>query len=362
MPLYHDLGLIGQILQPLYLGIPSYLMSSMTFLHRPLKWLEAISKYRATTSGAPNFAYDLCVQRVKPEQRDNLDLSSWDIAFTGAESIRIETFKLFSDYFRPCGFRPEAFYPSYGLAEATLFVSGGKKTEIPVIAHVESSALQKNQIIPNFTQNSQEIVSCGQTWLDEELLIVNPETLTKLSDNEVGEIWLKSDSVAQGYWNNEEQTKQTFQASLKQDPDKLFMRTGDLGFIQKGQLFVTGRLKEIIIIGGRNYYPQDIEFTVAQSHDSLKNSWGAVFSVPVQGEEKLVVIHEVSRNYQKQIIIEEVVKAIRQAVIQEHELQIYRIILVKTGTIPRTSSGKIQRYLCKQQFLDGTLNNLVKPT
>ncbi len=355
LPLYHDMGLIGNILQPLYLGFPFYFMSPLTFLHRPLRWLQAISKYQCTSSGAPNFAYDLCLQRIKPEQRDELDLSSWTVAFNGAERVRTETLQSFANYFHPCGFREEAFYPCYGLAEATLFVTGGKKDQKPLVANLESSALQQNHVIHVNTLDSQQIVSCGEPWLGSKVIITNPDTLTQLSENKIGEIWVQSNSVAQGYWQCAEETQRTFHGCLTNKPENPFMRTGDLGFIQDGQLFVTGRLKDIIIIDGRNYYPQDVELTISNSHPSLKSCWGAAFTVEIENEEKLVCIQEVKRTHQRNLNVDETSKNIRQAVIQEHELQIYRLVLVKTGIIPRTSSGKVQRYLCQQKFIDGSL-------
>lgn len=362
LPLFHDMGLIGNILQPLYLGIPCFLMPPVAFIQRPFCWLQAISKYKATTSGGPNFAYDLCVRKITPEQRQTLDLTSWEVAFNGSEPIRAETLEQFSTTFAPCGFRREAFYPCYGMAESTLFISGKLKTNPPEIYQVKKVALEQNQIV--ITDGQQEdvrkFVSSGQGWLDQKIMIVDPELLTKCPDNCVGEIWISSPSVAQGYWGRFEETKKTFHAHTSDTNEGPFLRTGDLGFLQDRKLFITGRLKDVIIIRGRNYYPQDIELTIERSHPSLKPNGGAAFAVEVSNQERLVIVHEVERRYLQSLDIEQVIGDIRQEVALEYELQVYAVVLVKPGSIPKTSSGKIQRYACRANFLDGTLDSLVK--
>jgi natural product biosynthesis luciferase-like monooxygenase protein len=394
LPLFHDMGLIGNVLQPLYLGIPSILMSPVAFLQNPCHWLQAISHYKATTSGGPNFAYDLCVRKVTPEQRRGLDLSSWEVAFNGAEPIRAETLERFITTFEPCGFRKEAFYPCYGMAEASLFVSGGIKTNIPVVAQVEAAALQQNKVVAaaNYYKDAQKIVGCGKTWLEQKIKIVNPKLLTECLPDQVGEIWVSSPSVAKGYWNQPEQTKQTFCAYLADNDEGPFLRTGDLGFMQEGELFVTGRLKDTIIIRGCNHYPQDIELTVEQSHPAIRNpNCTAAFSVDVEGEERLVVVAEVGRRYmerrrrselpagtgaqrrqlsacrqtelepgsepvvRKPLDVAAVSATIRQAVAQQHDLQVYAVLFLKPGSIFKTSSGKLQRHACRESFLAGTL-------
>lgn len=358
LPLFHDMGLIGNVLQPLYMGRPCILMSPADFLQKPLRWLQAISKYRATTSGGPNFAYDLCVDKTTPEQRAALDLSSWNVAFNGAEPVRAATLERFAAAFAPCGFRPEAFYPCYGMAETTLFVTGGKKNEAPPILEVAETALEQNQIVVanGKKDNVKKIVSCGWTWLGQQVAIANPETLTRCAPEEVGEIWVAGESVAQGYWNRTEATQQTFRAHLADTNEGPFLRTGDLGFMRDGELFVTGRLKDMIIINGQNYYPHDIEFTVENCHQSLRPACGAAFSVEVKRSERLVIVHEVERSYLRKLNVKEVVDCIRETVAREHNLQTYAVVLVKTGSIPKTSSGKIQRHKCKSGFLAGSLN------
>lgn len=358
LPLFHDMGLIGNMLQPMYLGIPCILMSPVAFLQRPLRWLQAISRYQATTSGGPNFAYDLCVSKITPEQQATLDLSSWEVAFNGAEPVRAQTLEQFAATFASCGFRREAFFPCYGMAETTLIVSGGLKIAPPVQQPFEQIALAQNQVVLTVENGVGEktLVSCGQPLHDMQIVIAHPDTLTRCSNDEVGEIWVAGSSVAQGYWNQTEQTQQTFRAYLKDTGDGPFLRTGDLGFLSQGELFITGRLKDLIIIRGRNHYPQDIEKTAEQSHSALQPSSSAAFSVEVADEERLVLAIEVKRTYLKNLDVNEVITAIRQAVAEEHELQVYAVLLLKTGSIPKTSSGKIQRHACRVGFLDRSLD------
>ncbi|MBO1049487.1 MAG: amino acid adenylation domain-containing protein [Dolichospermum sp. DEX182a] len=352
LPPYHDMGLIGGILQPLYAGFPATLMSPVDFIQKPLRWLEAISRYQGTTSGGPNFAYDLCVRTITPEQKKCLDLSCWDLAFNGAEPIFAETLEQFAAAFAECGFRKEAFYPCYGMAEATLLISGGLKTEPPIIIQTEEAALFHNQVVTAVNQEqSRTFVGVGINRLEEKILIVNPTSLTECSPNEVGEIWVSGSSIAQGYWHRPEETKQTFAAYLSDTNEGPFLHTGDLGFFQNGELFITGRWKDLIIIRGCNYYPQDIEFTVQQSHPSLRSNCVAAFLVDIEGEERLVVTQEVERAYCRNLDVEEVAAAIRSAVSEKHELQVYAVVLLKQGGVPKTSSGKTQRYLCKAGFL-----------
>ncbi|MEM9923435.1 MAG: fatty acyl-AMP ligase [Cyanobacteria bacterium P01_D01_bin.50] len=360
LPLFHDMGLIGNVLQPLYLGIPSILFSPLAFLQKPIRWLQVISHYKATTSGGPNFAYDLCLRKVKPEQLATLDLSSWEVAFTGAEPIRGETLEQFAAKFSSCGFRKEAFYPCYGMAEATLFVSGGLKTEPPHICSVEGKALEQKTAIPTSREalGVRKLVGCGQAWLDQKIAIVDPQSLRLCPENQVGEIWVSGASIAQGYWRKANLTKQIFNVYLADTGCGPFMRTGDLGFLQDGELFVTGRLKDIIIIRGRNHYPQDIELTVEQTHQSLRPSCGAAFVIDNKAQERLVIVQEVERSYLRRLDIDEVVRHIRRGVASEHELQVYDVALLKPGAIPKTSSGKIQRYRCRAKFINGTLDVL----
>ncbi|MBW4635047.1 MAG: amino acid adenylation domain-containing protein [Iphinoe sp. HA4291-MV1] len=368
LPLFHDMGLIGNVLQPLYGGFPVILMSPENFLKKPLRWLTAISLYKGTTSGGPNFAYELCVNKITDDQRATLDLSSWQVAFNGAEPIRAETMERFVAAFALCGFRREAFYPCYGMAETTLIVSGGHASAPPILQTVQKEALEQNRVVTASKEDSasQTVVGCGQPLQDLQVVIAHPETMTRCNPDEVGEIWISGPSVTQGYWNRSEETQRTFRGYLKDTgvsealatpgASGPFLRTGDLGFLQSGELFVTGRLKDLIIIRGRNHYPQDIELTVEQSHPALQPTCSAAFAINVTREERLAVVVEVKRSHLRNLDVEEVVKAIRQAVAEQHELQVYGVLLLKPGNIPKTSSGKIQRHACGVGFLNGSLD------
>jgi acyl-CoA synthetase (AMP-forming)/AMP-acid ligase II/7-keto-8-aminopelargonate synthetase-like enzyme/acyl carrier protein len=352
LPLFHDMGLISNVLQPIYLGIPCVLMPPVAFLQSPVRWLKAISKYGATTSGGPNFAYDLCVQKVSEAQKSEMDLSSWSIAFNGAEPVRLHTLTKFATAFAQCGFRPESFNPCYGMAESTLIVSGTNKSAPPVVRSVNKSALTVGQIKLEESSAAQVFVSNGKPVPDLEVVIVHPENLTPCEPDQVGEIWVSGSSVAQGYWQRPIETEQTFRAYLQDRSVGPFLCTGDLGFLHDGELFFTGRFKDLIIIRGRNYYPQDIEFTVENSHRAIRPNCSAAFSIEMDETEQLVVVAEVDRHNDNH---PEVIAAIRTEVANQHELSIYAVILLKTASIPKTSSGKIQRHACHQQFLEKKL-------
>ncbi|NEO71021.1 AMP-binding protein [Moorena sp. SIO3H5] len=358
LPLFHDMGLIGNVLQPMYLGIPCILMPPVAFLQKPIRWLKAISNYRATTSGGPNFAYDLCLKKVQPEQLANLDLSSWDVAYSGAEPVRAETLKQFGQKFANCGFNYRAFYPCYGMAETTLLATGGQKNQSPVIQGVLAGELEQNSVVETkiSSDESRSFVGVGRPNLDTTVIIVNPESLTPSEPGQVGEIWVRGGSVTSGYWNCDQATQSAFQAYLKDSGEGPFLRTGDLGFFSKGELFVTGRLKDLIIIRGRNHYPQDIELTVENSHPALRSHGCAAFSVERDGEERLVIAGEVERTYLRELNTEEVVSAVRHGIWMQHELKVYGVSLLKTGSIPKTSSGKNQRHVCRQYWLHKQLN------
>ncbi|WP_298917494.1 non-ribosomal peptide synthetase [uncultured Nostoc sp.] len=355
LPSFHDMGLIDGILQPLYTGFLGVLMPPGTFIQRPIRWIEAISRYKATHCGGPNFAYELCVNKITSEQRQTLDLSSWHTAYSGAEPIRRETLEQFATFFEPCGFQPSFFYPCYGMAEATLMVSGGGVKDEPVYRAIETDALEQNQIVKvsENSQNIRHLVGCGHSWLDSKIVIVDPESLTLCPPNRVGEIWVSGASVAQGYWQKPEETAQTFHAYLKDTGEGPFLRTGDLGFLDNGELLITGRAKDLIIIRGRNLYPQDIELTAERSHPCLCLGSCAAFAIETDNEERLVVVQELE--FRAKPNHEEVISAIRQAVAEEHEIQVYAVVLIKPGTISKTSSGKIQRRATKAAFIANNL-------
>lgn len=357
LPPYHDMGLIGGVLQPLYVGFPVALIPPVAFLQNPLSWLRAVSQYQATASGGPNFAYELCLDKISPEQRAQLDLSSWQVAFTGAEPIRAETLARFAETFAPCGFRPEAFYPCYGLAEATLIVSGGRATTPPVVKIFSGLGLEQNVAVEarGNDKHNRTLVGCGQNLTEQKIVIAHPEMQTRCAPGQVGEIWVAGPSIAQGYWNKPEETQRTFQAQLADTGEGPFLRTGDLGVWHQGELFITGRIKDLIIIRGRNHYPQDIELTVEGSHEALRPGAGAAFSVEINGEERLVITQEIRPQYRKSLAVEAIASAIRQAVSAHHELQVYAVLLLKAGSIPKTSSGKIQRHACRAGFENSSL-------
>ncbi|MBE9061950.1 type I polyketide synthase [cf. Phormidesmis sp. LEGE 11477] len=361
LPFHHDMGLIGGVLQTAYGGGTVVLMSPVAFLQKPIRWLQAISDYKVVTSGGPNFAYELCAQTAKPEQIAALDLSRWSLAFTGAEPIRPETLQRFSATFAPSGFKSNTFYPCYGMAETTLLVTGGSRSAEPVIYHVNSDALERDRAIASaIPAESKPVVGCGRSWLGQKVEIVDPQTLTPCESGKVGEIWVAGKSIAQGYWQRPEQTEQTFGAKLA-GSEASFLRTGDLGFFQDQELFITGRLKDVVIIRGRNHYPQDIEQTVENAHEAMQLGGCAAFSIEKKSAEQLVVTAEVTRTYLRSLnedeqVKNEIVLAIRRAVSEAHELQIYAIQLLKTGSLPKTSSGKVQRKQCRRQFLDDSLS------
>jgi acyl-CoA synthetase (AMP-forming)/AMP-acid ligase II/acyl carrier protein len=357
LPSFHDMGLIDGIIQPLYTGFLGVLMTPGAFMQKPIRWLQAISRYGATHCGGPNLGYELCTQKVMPEQQQSLDLSRWCSAYSGAEPVRRQTLEKFIEKFGVCGFKPQFFYPCYGMAEATLMVSGGSVEASPIYCSVQAEALERNRIIETAAeQNVRYLVGCGHTWLDTKMVIVNLDTLTPCLPDQVGEIWVSGSSVAQGYWHCPEQTEHTFQAYLADTGEGPFLRTGDLGFLRNNELFITGRLKEVIIIRGRNYYPQDIEQVAEKSHPALRVNSGAAFSVEVEGQERLIIAHEVDRSYLRKLNVIEIARAIRRAVSEEFDLQVHSILLLRTNSLLKTSSGKIQRRGCRSAFLDGTLN------
>jgi len=334
-------------------------MAPTAFFQRPIRWLQAISRYRGTTSGGPNFAYDLCIRKITPEQRASLDLSSWDVAFNGAEPVRAETLERFARLFAPCGFRREAFYPCYGLAEATLFATGGLKKAPPVLYTVQRAELERHRVVPASPgeAGAQTLVSNGRPWPGHRVVIVDPESRERCAEGQVGEIWLAGPSIAQGYWQRPAETAATFGGYLATSGEGPFLCTGDLGFVQGGELYVTGRQKDLIIIKGINRYPQEIEQTVERSHGGLRPNAGAAFAVDVGNEERLVVVQEWEGHQRPdEGVVQAVAGAIREAVFAEHEIQVYAVVLIKQGSIPKTSSGKIQRQACRQAYLEGTLD------
>ena len=356
MPYFHDYGLVEGLIQPLFNGTPCFVMSPFAFIKRPINWLQAIARYGGTHSQAPNFAYDHCVRRISPEACMGLDLGSWKSAGNAAEPINANVLKRFLETFEPFGFRWNTFCPAYGLAENTLLVSASSPTDTPVIGRFDGSSLEKNLVVDAAQSESiRTVVGCGRLVCETQVAIVDPETLVRCAPDRVGEVWVSDPSVAQGYWHRQEDTDRTFHAYTADTHEGPFLRTGDLGFMKDGELFISSRIKDLVIIRGTNHYPQDIEWTVQSIHPSLRAEHGAVFSVDVAGEERLVIVQEVERK-QQDLDLERVFALIREAVAEHHELDVYGVLLLKTGSILKTSSGKIQRQACRSGFLENSLD------
>ncbi len=350
LPLYHDMGLIGGLLQPIFSGVPCVLMSPAYFLGRPLRWLEAISEYGGTISGGPDFAYRLCSERVSESALERLDLSNWRVAYSGSEPIRLDTLERFAEKFSACGFTPNNFFASYGLAEATLFVAGGTRGQgIPAL-RLDEQALAANRA--ELGQGSA-IMSCGTSQPEHAVLITDPHTLGTLADNAVGEIWATGPSIAHGYWRNPEATAKTF----VQHEGRTWLRTGDLGFVRDGEVFITGRLKDLLIVRGHNLYPQDIEQTVEREVEVVRKGRVAAFAVNDQGLEGIGIAAEISRSVQKILPPEALIKAIRQAVAEAYQEAPCVVVLLNPGALPKTSSGKVQRSACRNRLADGSLDS-----
>jgi len=356
LPFYHDMGLIGNVLQAVYVDAPCYLMSPLVLLRHPIRWLEAISRYRAHSSGGPNFAYDLCVERITPEQKATLDLSCWELAAIGAEHVSADVIDRFSAAFAECGFQREVFFPCYGLAEATLLVSGGDKERPPVVRsfpiHKLEYAAEETAKPVEVQQRQETLVGCGHAWTTHEIAIVDPVMWRECLPGDIGEIWFRGPSVAHGYWGRAHETQETFHAILSDSGRGPFLRTGDLGFFDQGELFITGRLKDLIVIRGHNHYPQDIEDTVGRVHNGIRAC--AAFGCPVDGMEQLVVLVELDRRC-RGLDLDALRREIRAHVSQEHQLHVREATFVRAGTLPRTTSGKLRRRECRQRYLQRQL-------
>jgi acyl-CoA synthetase (AMP-forming)/AMP-acid ligase II/alkylation response protein AidB-like acyl-CoA dehydrogenase len=356
MPNFHDYGLVEGLLEPLFNATPCFVMSPFAFVKRPESWLRAITKYRGTHSQAPNFAYDLCVRRVRGEQREGLDLSSWRAAGNAAEMINPRVLTAFQTAFGPYGFGRTAFRPAYGLAEATLLVSSSPPGEEPKAARLKAAALEEHRVVEAFEEDEQVrvVAGCGRVLPAARVEIVDPETRIPCGTDQVGEIWVADPAVAQGYWQRREETERTFRATLRDSGAGPFLRTGDLGFSLRGQLFIVGRIKDLIIIRGANHHPQDIEWTVQASHPAMRPEAGAAIAVVIDGEEKLVVVQEIEREHAASLDVDEIAHAARQAIAESHDLELFALLLLTRGSLPKTASGKIQRQGCRGFFFHGS--------
>jgi acyl transferase domain-containing protein/acyl-CoA synthetase (AMP-forming)/AMP-acid ligase II/acyl carrier protein len=352
LPLFHDMGLILGVIQAIYVGATIVMMPPLAFLQKPLRWLAAIAKYRGTVSYAPNFAYELCAATLDQAAVDALDLSSWVVAGNAAEPVHADTLAKFAARFAHCGYRAAAMNPSYGLAEATLTVTSQPRLQAPRILEADPDALTQGRYQPAMPgRTGRTVVSCGRSWLDTRIVIADPVSCRPCGDGEVGEIWVGGPLVAKGYWQRVEKTQETFHARLDSGAGP-FLRTGDLGFLLEGELYITGRIKDVIVIRGQNHYPQDIEHTAYRAHPALSVGHGAAFSVEVGNEERLVVVQELRRSQRNKVDLAELAQEIRSAVAELHGLQVYAVQLLKPASVHITSSGKIQRQACKRAFLN----------
>ena len=369
LPPYHDMGLIGGILHPIHDAVPITLMSPLYFLQRPWRWVAAMSRYRATHSVAPSFAYELTVRKTTPEQRAALDLRRWQVCFNGAEPISTRGLLRFAEAFASSGFRLRTFLPCYGLAEATLIASGGRAQEGPTLRRFRRGSIERGraELAEQGDDQAITVVASGPSVEGQRLAIVDPAAHELRPDGEVGEIWITGPSVARGYWSGPEATAVTFGATLARAHSEegaasagegaRFLRTGDLGFLLDGQLFVTGRRKDLLIVAGKNHYPQDLERSAEASHDALRPGASAAFAVTIDEEERIVLALEVDGAPDARTR-DQIERSVRAAVAREHDVALHAVVLLPRNAVPRTSSGKVQRYLCRDAFLDGTLVSL----
>ncbi|MFI9589323.1 fatty acyl-AMP ligase [Nonomuraea sp. NPDC052265] len=355
IPNYHDMGLGGIIVPPLFAGCSAVLMDPTAFLRRPAAWLKLISTFGVTFSAAPNFGYRLCNRRVTEDEIDELDLTSWKHAANGSEPVDTRVVREFTQRFARAGLRPEAVVPCYGMAEATVFVSASPDRPA-VVTRCDGDALAGGRMLPvTPDSSSREVVSCGRPR-DLDVRIVAPASGTELADGEIGEIWLRGRSIVAGYWDDDESTARTFGARL--GADEGFLRTGDLGALVDGELYVTGRIKEMLIVRGRNIYPHDVEQEVRLHHDVLREGCGAAVMVPDEsGGERLVLMHEVAGRV-LQAELAATALSIRQVVVREFGVRCDAVVLLRRGAVRRTTSGKIERSEMRRAYLAGELRSL----
>jgi len=369
LPVIHDMGLIEGVLEPMFARYPAYLMAPAAFLQRPVRWLRAMTKYRATNSGGPNFSYDLCVRKITDSQLAELDLSAWRVAYNGAEPIRADTLASFHQRFQTAGFRWRSFYPVYGLAEATLVVSSGRRSYEPAIRSVDAGAISRG-FLASWTPDTpvvRNVVPCGNVGFGTRVAIVNPETRRRCAESEIGEIWVKSPSVARGYWRRAELSAETFGAYLD-DGDGPFLRTGDLGTMSNEELIVTGRLKDVLIVRGLKHYPQDLEITAERQHPAIRPGCSAAFSFDDNGRESIAIAAELDPRElpadvgSRKLELCEIALRIKRAIADDHGIVLDAIAFLTIGAMPKTSSGKLRRHACRASFVGETLDELFRWT
>jgi acyl-CoA synthetase (AMP-forming)/AMP-acid ligase II len=358
LPIYHDMGLIGQMLQSFWLGGHCVFMAPVAFLQRPIRWLRAISRFGGRVSGGPNFAYDLCVDRIAPADRQQLDLSSWKVAFNGAEPIRHGTLERFAAAFAPYGFSKRALHPCYGMAESTLIAAGGDAEELPTYKWVDKTQLTQRRIVETTPDVGQALVSSGFSVPHQTVRIVDPETRLLCQAGAVGEIWLAGPHIAHGYWQRPEINSEVFKAYIVGSNEGPFLRTGDLGFLDNDYLYITGRIKDVIIVRGANHYPQDIEATVEASDPALNPAGVAAFGLSDNGIERVLVVAEVGRSALRKLDSKSLIRRIRQQVLEQRDVTIDEVVLIRPGTLPKSSSGKVQRSRCRTLYLEDQLDRV----
>lgn len=359
LPLYHDMGLIGNVLATIYAGSRLCLMSPQDFVQEPFRWLRAISRYKAHVSGGPNFAYQLCIDRITPAQMAQLDLSSWRVAYNGAEPVRSKVLERFAEKFDACRFSRQAFQPCYGMAETTLLVSTVGMEEMPLVRYVNQGALEENRVAGSSRGNKTAVslVSCGHVIDRHRVAIVDPHTAVRRMQDQVGEIWIQGPSVAQAYWNKPDLSTSVFGARISNEEDSgRYLRTGDLGFIRDGHLFITGRQKDVIILRGRNYYPQDLELVAAESHAALMQDGTVAFEIDADNSAGLVIVQEVKRASLKGFDAALAAAAMRTAVTAAFQIDMHAIVFIGPHRLPRTSSGKVQRAQTRRMYLNEELS------
>jgi acyl-CoA synthetase (AMP-forming)/AMP-acid ligase II len=355
LPHYHDMGLVGHIIHPILLGGSYVFMSPLTFIQKPVRWLRLMSRYKIESSAAPNFAYDLCVEKISDDDLMDLDLSHWKVAINGSEPVKLDTLEAFSNKFAVCGFNKNAFFPAYGMAETTLLVSGGSTGGHFKYLSLDKACLLEGKVRIEENAKSTKVVCCGPVSERFEVKIINPNDSNECLDNHIGEIWLRGKSVAKGYWNNTDSTEDTFHATT-QDGEGPFLRTGDLGFIYQDELYITGRIKDLILIRGKKYYPQDIEQTLQRASQLVIKNRGAVFSILKEGGERLIAVQEVEESVGEEAL--KLTEKLKEAMIKTHGISLSDVVLIKKNSLPKTTSGKVQRFACKEKFVNGQFQRL----
>jgi acyl-CoA synthetase (AMP-forming)/AMP-acid ligase II len=359
LPFFHDWGLVGCVVFPFSMGMRAYLLDPIEFLYAPVRWLAAISRFRASISCAPNFAYQLCSEVVRQEEKASLDLSDWKVAMVGAEPVRRDTLERFFSSFSSCGFRREAFYPAYGLAENTLIVTGGRPSAPPVYLSVDRASLERRRVVRRDAEDgnrSRALVGCGRPLSDQRVEVVNPATSVPCAAEEIGEIWVSGKSVTRGYWERKDDAEETYFARLRNGDPTAFLRTGDIGFFSEGELFLCGRSKDVIIKGGTNHFAEDVENVAERGHEALRSSGGAAFSVEVDDVERLVIVHEI--DYGRKPVHQEVIAGIQDAMLDAFGVKADAIVLIQPGSLPKTTSRKTCRQQARALFLRDELRTV----